>query len=153
MTPTIRRATPDDIDRVAEFLEGLSIDTAYRRFLTGLGHPSASMVRHLMKRDRDHGAYIAELNGQVVGHATWCRLEDGSAELAVVVADDWQHRGVGGQLGTATLSEAQAHGVQRARMSVHRGNDPVIGIVHHVWPQVDAYEEDGMLVYDVPLAA
>jgi acetyltransferase len=153
MTPTIRRATPGDMARVAEFLEGLSIDTMFGRFLTGLGHPSASMVRHLMRRDHDHGAHIAEADGKVVGHATWCRNEDGSAELAVVVADGWQHRGLGGRLGSAALSEAQAHGAQRARLSVHRGNDPVIGIVHHVWPLVGAYDEDGMLVYDVPLAA
>lgn len=141
------------MDRLADFLGALSIDTAFRRFLTGLGHPSRSMVRQLVQRDRDHGAFVAEHDGKVVGHATWCRTDKESAELALVIADDWQHRGVGRQLGAAALSEAAAHGVTRALMSVHRGNDPVIDIVHHIWPQADASIADGMLVYDVPVAA
>lgn len=153
MTPTIRRTTVHDIDRVAEFLEGLSIDTAFRRFLTGLGHPSRSMVRQLVLRDVAHGAFIAEHDGRVVGHVTWCRADETSAELAMVVADDWQGHGVGRRLGDAALSEAAVHGITRLRMSVHRGNNQVIEIVHHVWPRADAYEEDGLLVYAVPLAA
>jgi acetyltransferase len=153
MNPTIRPATPADQDRVADFLQALSVDTAYRRFLTGLGHPSASMLRQLVRHDRDHGTFIAEVDGTVVGHALWSRTHDGSAELGVVVTDDWQHRGVGSQLTIAALNEAVARGVTHARMSVHRGNGPTIDIVHHAWPQADAHVEDGMLVYDVPLAA
>ena len=105
---TVRPVTPDDSAAVRDFLAGLSLDSAYRRFFTGLGSPSSTLVRHLVDVDHDRReAILAVLDGEVVGLADCTRLADGvTVELGVVVADRWQRRGLGPRLARTVLELA-----------------------------------------------
>ena len=47
-TLTLRPVTPADRAAVRCFLGGLSLESAYRRFFTGIGSPSSALVRHLV---------------------------------------------------------------------------------------------------------
>lgn len=48
-----------------------------------------------------------------IGLASYGAIDDGSAELALVVRDEWQHQHVGTELATRLLQAAEARGFRR----------------------------------------
>jgi len=112
--PRLRAAGPADRQLVGEFISRLSPESAYSRFLTGLtGHPTASLVSALLPEPPKGGALLAFLAGELVGHGLWVRMADSSpvAEIALVVADRHQRRGIGSALVNALTEDLLAHGV------------------------------------------
>jgi protein lysine acetyltransferase len=63
---------------------------------------------------------------RLVGVARWVRLHDDpeAAEIAIVVGDDWQGRGVGGLLGEAVAEEARLRGIRRFTATMQSDNRP-----------------------------
>ncbi len=63
----------------------------------------------------DHEALLAvdSERDDAVGVARFVRVSDGVAECAIVVADDWQNRGLGGQLLERLVERAREEGVER----------------------------------------
>ncbi len=157
--PRIRPARPDDKDAVTRFLAGLSLDSAYRRFFTGLGTPSPSLVRKLVETDRDaRDAVVAVLEDpaageEVLGLADYARVRDqpGTVEIGVVVADAWQRQGLGPRLATAALELARARGASRMRAHCLAENAPIARILRRAWPDARPRWEDSLWVWDVPL--
>jgi acetyltransferase len=114
----IRPIRPEDdaIERV--FINALSRDAAYNRLLSAR-KLTPEEIRHLTRIDYDHEmAFVAVIvdSGQVrlLGVARYVRDADASgAEFAVVVADAWQHKGVGTLLLSTLLRHAHAAGIGR----------------------------------------
>ena len=121
----VRPARPDDARALHELLAGLSTESGSRRFFVGLGAPSAGMVAALLRRDSTHGAWVCAAGDRLVGHAIW-GLDDGAAELGVVVADAWQRRGIGRSLTAAAAAEARGRGLVDAHMLVQAGNRSLV---------------------------
>ena len=121
--PRIRVATSADRELVGEFLTRLSPASAYSRFLTGVaGSPSAKLLTALLPERPAGGALLGFLDGLLVGHGLWVRLGDASvAEIALVVADTHQRRGIGTALASAVTDDLIAHGV--ADIEVFSGSD------------------------------
>jgi hypothetical protein len=93
----VRVATGADRSALRTFLEGLSGPTTFRRFL-GPGFPVSDPMLDLLLATRLPGTAMAATDGtRIVGHAAWNPVPSipGRAELALVVADDWQRRGMG----------------------------------------------------------
>jgi acyl-CoA synthetase (NDP forming)/GNAT superfamily N-acetyltransferase len=106
------------------------------RYLTSLARPS----------DDDHVALVAEAGGQVVATAGWERLTDDTAEVALLVADAHQVRGIGTLLLEELARRARFHGIRRlvadvlpenrrmlgvfAASGLHAVNDVAAGVVH-----------------------
>src|SRR3954453_3891444 len=101
----LRRIAPEDKDALVAGLGRLSDRSVYQRFLAPKPRLTASELRYLTEVDFvDHYALVAVLERSpdgIVGVGRWVRDEgDGeAAEIAVVVADDLQGRGVGTRLG------------------------------------------------------
>ena len=129
--PRIRPAGPEDRDLLAAFLTGLSPESSQRRFLTGpSGAPSAKMLAALLPEPPAGGALLAFLDDEVVGHGLWVRLRNGTtAEIALVVADRHQRRGIGTALARALIDDLAAHGVTDVEVFSSTSNRAVARMV------------------------
>jgi GNAT superfamily N-acetyltransferase len=134
--PCLRAAAADDRARLGEFVSGLSLDSTYARFLTGMGGPpSERLLSALLPERPAGGAVVAFLDGELVGHALWARLPDQSvAEIAVVVADRHQRRGIGTALAAAVTDDLVDHGVCDVEVFATSDNRAVARMVTRAAP-------------------
>jgi len=112
----VRPIAETDRDALDVFVRELSDESRYRRFLRSLKQLAASELTHLCELDHvDAEALIAlDSDGGIVGVARYFRLADRptAAEVAVTVADEWQHRGVGTLLLRRLVVLAETHGIE-----------------------------------------
>ncbi|HEU4974458.1 MAG TPA: GNAT family N-acetyltransferase [Baekduia sp.] len=115
----LRPIRPGDKAALAAGLTRLSRDSAYQRFLSPKPRFSASELRYLSEVDFvDHYALVAtpvDAPGHVLAVGRWVRHADrpDSAEIAIVVADHLQGRGVGTRVGEALAAAARERGITR----------------------------------------
>ena len=115
----IRPIRPDDKALLATGLEHLSHQSVYQRFLAPKGSLSEGELRYLTEVDfDDHVAFVAvrpEDPDVLVGVGRWIRLRSDPvvAEIAFVVADRLQERGLGTALAEALAAAASERGVKR----------------------------------------
>jgi acetyltransferase len=149
----IRPARPADIPAVRAFLAGLSLDSAYRRFFTAVGHSSTAFVRRFADVDHDRREVLLALTGdEVVGMADCSRYDDGSTvELGVVIADAWQRLGLGPKLAREVLELAIARGATTLLVHALADNARVARMVRRRWPGSSPIFEDGTLAWRLPL--
>lgn len=149
----LRDVAPADLDAVRAFLAGLSLETAYRRFFTGIGTPTTSLVRRLTAVEPGRRAVVVAVAGtEVVGLADSAVLDGGRmVELGVVVTDRWQRRGLGWPLCTAALAPAVAAGVPVLRAHTLPDNAQVTRLLRRRWPTGRPRYDDGTLVWELPL--
>jgi nucleotide-binding universal stress UspA family protein/RimJ/RimL family protein N-acetyltransferase len=113
---TIRPISPDDRQALGEGFERLSPESRYRRFFGPVTHLSERELDYLTQIDHhDHEALVAldAASGDGVAVARFIRLDEDAAEPAIVVVDDWQHRGVAGHLLDALAARAREEGIRR----------------------------------------
>jgi len=116
---TIRPITPDDRPLELAFVRGLSRQTRYQRLLSARDL-APDELRRLVEIDRSREqALIATVtmddgSEDQVGVARYVRdsRDGGEAEVAIVVADAWQRRGLGDALLRALFQEARADGIE-----------------------------------------
>ena len=125
MRLVLRAAGPADFAHLDALLRGLSADSAYLRFQTGIGSPSPKLVRALLP---DRGALLGFVDGEVAAHGLWVRAGT-AAEVALVVADAHQRRGFGTAVAEALIADAEAHGVTRIEAFSGAGNEAVARMV------------------------
>ncbi len=98
-TVHVRPIRPDDGERLRAFHAGLSADAIYYRFFTPMPELSDKLLERLVNVDyRRRLALVAEVAGAFVAVARYEGLEEGSAEVAFVVDDRHQRRGLGSLL-------------------------------------------------------
>jgi RimJ/RimL family protein N-acetyltransferase len=120
----LRPIRPDDKDALVAGLGRLSQRSVYQRFLSPKPRLTSSELRYLTEVDFvDHYALVAVLArcpDVVVGVGRWVRdaQAPGDAEIAIVIADDLQGRGVGTQLGVGLAAAARERGVRRFTASM-----------------------------------
>ena len=153
VSAAIRPAQPTDLAALGEFFAGLSLRTRYLRFFAGIT-PTASMLRHLAG-GAGADALIATDGDVIIGHAMAVdRAGSGSgstADVAVVVADAWQGRGIGSALLQALIGRAQARGVAWLTMDVQHANTLMRGIIARRWPNARPDYSSDCLTFRVPL--
>jgi GNAT superfamily N-acetyltransferase len=148
---TLRRARPGDLEAFTAFVAGLSPTTSYRRFFTAVSHLPTAYATRLLRSSATSGAWLAWDGDVVVGHGFWAAVGPDTAELALVVADNAQGRGVGRALTTAALGDATAAGMRQLELVVQRDNRLVADLVARRWPHRRTALRDGLLVMQVTL--
>ena len=129
----IRPVRPEDKQLFVAGWEQFGEESRYRRFLGSKGSLSEHDLAYFTEVDHvDHealGARDAE-TGEGVGVARYVRLESQPevAEAAVAVIDEWQHRGVGGELLRRLTERARENGVQRFQARLFAFNDAMIAL-------------------------
>jgi len=125
----IRPLAADDREGLAEGFERLSPESRYRRFFGPVTHLSERELDYLTQIDHhDHEALVAleEDSGEGIAVARFIRIDDDSAEPAIAVVDDWQHRGVAAHLLDALADRAREEGISRFVAQVLSDNTAAI---------------------------
>jgi GNAT superfamily N-acetyltransferase len=97
-----------------------------------------------------HVAWGALIDDVPAGVGRYILGEDGVAEIAVTVVDEFQRRGLGRALFDALVASARASGIEELRFSIQPWNRDVV----RMFPGVDVIldEHDGMLTGRVDVA-
>jgi GNAT superfamily N-acetyltransferase len=148
MTMHVRDVEPADAPAVLEFFEGLSTETAYRRFF---GPPARSSLEMLSRPDGwRHVAVMAVDDGVVTAVGSYHRVADVDdvADIAVVVADDHQRRGVGTRLMDRLSGHARGHGINRFTATVLADNRAALRFVSAMAPEARRHHGGGSVDFD-----
>ena len=129
--PVLARLDLGDGDLLRRFFHRLSADTIYRRFLSPLARPEQIGLERFLDIDhRDREVIAAVIGGEIIGFANYARLpESDTAEVAVVVADAWQRKGLATRLLSALADSAHASGVRRFSLTMQADNRPALSLL------------------------
>lgn len=118
----VRPLVPEDAPMLAEALRHLSPESRYHRFLAPVERLTPAQLQYLTCVDGvDHIALgLAVYRGRrstpqpiAVARSIREKTDPETAEVAVVVADEWQHRGVGTLILRKLADRVWATGVRR----------------------------------------
>ena len=122
----VRPLQPEDAPDFQAFVRRLSRRSRRTRFWSTFDELPASLLSALTETKASQVALVAEVGDprRIVGEARYVGDENGTAaELAVVVADEWQRQGVAGQLMEVLQSTARADGYDRLYCYIQAEND------------------------------
>jgi GNAT superfamily N-acetyltransferase len=134
----IRPIGPQDAERERIYIENLSLESRYFRFLEGMRTPSPELIKKLTEVDHDRDAAFVALIGEgaqqrQIGVARYSLDADGeSCECAVSVSDDFQHRGLGTLLMRHLIEKARARGIKHMYSIDAAENRSMWGFAEHL---------------------
>jgi GNAT superfamily N-acetyltransferase len=140
----MRPVAGSDLDDIVDALLHLSSRSLYQRIINAPPDPTRMVTTHLALVDhRDHEAFVVIDGDAVVAMAQWDRsaADPREAEVAILVAEAWQHRGLGRALVRATAGDALRHGVHTLVATVLTENRDGRGLARRQQPT--AVELDG----------
>jgi RimJ/RimL family protein N-acetyltransferase len=119
ITLTIRPIRVTDIELESKFIKNMSAESKHYRFLGGINELSPKMIKRFCEVDWNHTmAFIAcikqdgiEIEVGVSRYAP--NSQEDTREIAITVADDWQHLGIGILLAEKTIEFAKSHGIKK----------------------------------------
>jgi acyl-CoA synthetase (NDP forming)/GNAT superfamily N-acetyltransferase len=150
----VRPVRPSDATRLVEFHASLSAETIHRRFFSAHPQLSPEEARRFTTVDYvERMALIAQWRGRLVAVARYERLSDTSAaELAVVVADEFQGRGVGTVLIEQLAAYARSRGIERFVAETLASNVAMLGVFDDLGLGASRIDKDGTVVVTIELA-
>lgn len=116
---TIRPIRLTDTDMEQEFIRRLSPTTKHYRFLGGMRELPPQLLKRFCDVDGRYSmAFVATVtkDGQEteIGVSRYApNANEDVREMAVTVADEWQHQGIGTLLTEKLVEFAKAHGIKR----------------------------------------
>jgi CRP-like cAMP-binding protein len=151
----LRPVLPGDSERSSHRPVEFSTETLYRRFMSTRA-PSPALMNYLFQVDYiDHFVWVLVdgVDGPVVADVRFVRDADdpSSAEIAFIVGDDYQGRGIGNFLMDALTIAARVCGVQRFTARLLAENAPMRAILDRYGAEWER-EEPGVVLtaFDVP---
>ena len=157
----IRPIRSDDKRYLEDGLRQLSDESVHRRFLSPKRSFSRAELRYLTEVDgRDHVALVAEYPGEpvrrliAVGRFVRLAQNPDAAEVAIVVSDDWQQRGVGSLFAERLAAEARRLGVKRFTATMATDNVPAHKLMERLTQHLEEhYSGSGVSDVVMDLAA
>jgi acetyl coenzyme A synthetase (ADP forming)-like protein len=132
-TLRLRPPTTADTETLIEFFNCLSEQSLYYRF-HGFPTVDRKLVAEFVDPEwHERGHLVGELEGRVVALASYIRLRDpAAAEVAFVVADEYQRRGIGTRLLEQLAERAAAVGIERFVAEVLAENSQMLHVFEAV---------------------
>lgn len=151
----LARLEPSDGEPLRRLFFRLSPETIYRRFHSPIVRPEQAGPERLLDIDHhDREAVAAVVDGEIVGVARYFRWPDTDrAEVAVVVADDWQRQGLASRMLTDLGERAKCEGISRFTMTMQADNLPILGLLRRLYPAARPALSQGMYEATVPVTA
>ena len=151
---SVRPIRPDDADRLVAFHSHLSPGTCYRRFFSY--HPvlSDSEVERFTHVDYDDRvALVAVSDDRIIGVGRYDRHPGTSeAEVAFVIADEFQGHGIGSLLLDQLVDVARTHGITAFLADTLCENLQMLDVVLHSGFLVSRETEYGTVYLRFPIA-
>lgn len=134
VTPAVatRPVRSEDLVAFERMWSRLSEETIYRRFHAPVRRLSLKLRRYLVDVDhRDHDALVAVADGEVIAVARYHRSaeEPAAAEVAVLVEDAWQGRGLGARMLRELAGLASRRGIDVLTGDVQSDNLRMLDLV------------------------
>ncbi|MGC5017614.1 GNAT family N-acetyltransferase [Micromonospora sp. DT47] len=152
----VRPATGDDLPGVVALHEGCSTRSRQRRYLGGAALPSPTRMRRLLEPARGLTLLATAGSGgaaeSVVAMANLL-AEGDEAEVALLVRDDWQRRGLGSALLRRLLGHADRAGYAALVLHTQAENAPLLRTVARLGRPTPVERDGAVLTVTVPLAA
>jgi ribosomal protein S18 acetylase RimI-like enzyme len=139
----IRAASPVDAPAYRQFDTGLSDHSRRLRYLGYMPALDADRARMLTSVDFDARFALLALTadgGRVVADCRLVPAGEGTAEVAIAVADDFQGHGLGRLLLKAVLGIAADRGFKEVVADVRYDNDRMLGLLRKLGFQRRAWE-------------
>ena len=129
----------DDRQRLVRLFYRLSPESVYRRFLSPLHDPNAAGLDRLVDLDhRDREALAAVAGDEVIGVARYFRGGDPStADMAVLVEDAWQRKGLAVVLVERLREIARSRGIATFTATILSQNRPAVRMVRKIFPRAE----------------
>jgi GNAT superfamily N-acetyltransferase len=141
-----------DEDGLRAMLSRLLRETIHKRFHLPMPHVPEWMLAYLTDVDHyDKEALVALVGDEIVGHAMYARQEPREAEMAIVVEDRWQSRGVGKLLLSRLAEEAGRRGIESFTGAVLGENRGALRFFSSVLVKARFEIKDGMYNLHLPL--
>ena len=131
----IRPIEPEDRELLRSGFNDLSERSRYLRFQSPLTELSEGQLSYLTVVDHhDHEALLAidSERDDAVGVARFVRVNDDVAECAIVVADDWQNRGLGSELLERLVERAHEERIERFTALVLADNSDALRLLERL---------------------
>jgi acetyltransferase len=131
---TLRPIRPEDAAQETAFVEALSPESRHQRFRSALRGLTPATLAHFTQIDYDREMALVAIDAsggadREVGVCRYIRLPDGkSCEFAIVVADDWQGRGLGRLMMLRLIEIARSRGLDTMVGYVLSSNAGMIGL-------------------------
>ena len=149
---SVRRSGDADAQALSEMLSGLPDLSLYMRFQGAVGRPpQPELVRQMVCPNG--AAWVAERNCHVVGHAMWAWVKGATvptAELALVIAEAEQGRGLGVRMMTEAGRHALTAGAAQLLVMVSAMNDRVLRMVRSHWPTATPERDGALINFTIP---
>lgn len=148
----IRPIRPEDAQLEVEFVERLSEESKYMRFMQALHELTPEMLSRFTQIDYDREMAllaVTEQDGKEVeiGVARYATLPDGeTCEFAVVVADDWRGKGVASTLFSDLVDAARQQRLVRMEGTVLAQNRGMIEFSKSAGFKIEPDPEDRTVV-------
>jgi GNAT superfamily N-acetyltransferase len=143
----VQRMVDDDGERLVRFHASLSVESQYLRFFGSHTHLTEREVDRFTHVDHlDREAYVAVLDGEIVGVGRFDRLAGGcEAEMAFVVTDGLQGRGLGAALLQRVIAGAADAGIDRLLAETMLHNRRMLNAFRHAGPPIRTCLDDGFV--------
>ncbi len=147
---------PSDRERYLTGLGRAGPEALYKRFMTPVPRLTEAQLRYLLEIDhRDHEALLVvdEAGGEAVAVGRFVRLSPSGAvaEVAVLVIDSWQGRGLGKALCLLLAERAAAMGIERFEATVLLSNKPMLALLAVIGRPEETGRDGSAVVMEVAL--
>ena len=132
---TVRPIRPEDAEMEASFVRNLSDNARHFRFMVGIKELTREMLIRFTQIDYDRELALVVLVEQggtevEIAVARYVMNPDvRSASVAIVVADEWQRKGIGTRLFGMLIDAARARGIERLEGEMLAENSAVRALV------------------------
>lgn len=151
----VRATSTRDTDRLGDMFRRSSPETIYRRFHSPYPQVPEWALTYLTGADGpERESLVAVVGGEIVGHVMYGWTEGGSeAEVAIVVEDAWQRRGIGRLLLLNLVVQAKGRGIEVFTGYVLGDNLPMLAFIRAVLGEVKYDITEGLYMLRAPLRA
>jgi GNAT superfamily N-acetyltransferase len=130
----------------------LSSKSIYRRFHLPYRRVPEQMLNLMLDVDHYKESLLAVAEEEIVGHAMYVKLANsGDAEVAFVVEDEWQSKGVGKLLLSEIAEKARRRDIETFTGQVLGENRRVLGLLNAVFVEVEYVISHSLYHFRVPL--
>ncbi len=150
---SVRPIRPEDASIEQTFVERLSDESRYNRFMNRMEKLTPLMLARFTQIDYDREMALVAVTGEqspearIVGVARYISNPDReSCEFALTIADDWQKKGIGNQLMQRLMTVARDRGLQIMEGEVLARNGKMLRLCKNLGFRVVADPDDHEVV-------